>query len=358
MGIVPVIMAGGAGTRLWPLSREEKPKQFHNLSGRGTLMEETISRLFPMKPDMVVIVTSEKYRDNSQDELRKCGVEGRVLCEPRPRNTAAAILYAAVYIEKLYPDSVMIVLPADHSIQNKDRFIEVINKAISEAGRDMLVTIGINPDYPETGYGYIESEGTTGEVRNVTAFVEKPDSKKAREYLDAGNYYWNSGIFIWKTGKILDSFEKHMPEMRESFKPLEELAPESIIADESATWELKKRIFDNIQSESIDYGILEKADDRVVIPADFGWADLGSWKAIDDILTPDADGNRTPKRDRAIFYNSDNCSTFSEERRISVVGLSNIVVVEAGNEILVIDKDSSQDVRSVVEIIRKGDGNE
>ncbi len=354
MGIIPVIMAGGAGTRLWPLSREGKPKQFHNLSGNGTLMEETINRLSPLQPENIVIVTSDQYRDISREELKKCGLEGTVLCEPRPRNTAAAILYAALFLEKSYPESAMIVCPADHYIRAKDVFARVIKTAVDEADSDSLVTIGITPDYPETGYGYIRSEETSGEVRAVSAFVEKPDAGTAREYVKAGNYFWNSGIFIWKTKTILGAFEEHMPEMWDSFRPLRELSPKSISCDDTDAWEIKKRIFDEIASVSVDYGILEKAKNRVVVPADFGWADLGSWKAIDDILDPDENGNRAPEPGKAIFYNSRDCSTFSEERRISVVGLSNIVVVEAGNEILVIDKDSSQDVRSIVDIIRKG----
>lgn len=351
MKVVPVIMAGGAGTRLWPLSRDEKPKQYHNLSGGGTLLEETIRRLIPLQPDQIVIVTARKYEDLSRDELGRFPFKGTILSEPRPRNTAAAVLYAAAFLSKLHEDSIMIALPADHYIRDQESFLRILNIAIRQAEENTLVTIGIKPTYPETGYGYIKAVDGTGEVRPVERFVEKPDVDRARQYIQMGNYFWNSGIFIWKTSTIMEHFRKLMPAHVKAFEPLMALGPDEIAQSTGDTWEIKKRIFDTIESVSIDYGILENTERGVVIPAEFGWADLGSWKAIDDILAPDVHGNRTPDSARSIFLNSDNCSVFTENRRVSVVGLSNIVVVEAGNEILVINKDASQDVKKVVEIV-------
>ena len=353
MKIVPVIMAGGAGTRLWPLSREEKPKQFHNLTGKRTLLGETINRLKPIHPEHYLVVTSNRYEDLSVNELELNGVTGTVLSEPAPKNTAAAVLYAAVFLDKFLNDSIMIVLPADHHIVDNNRFSETIMLGIDESKNDKLVTIGIKPEYPETGYGYIKAvDNSTGDILPIDKFVEKPDFETAKEYVNSGNYFWNSGIFIWKTSQILKIFNKHMPNHTSAFKPLQNLTYDKIKSNDSEIWKMKKDIFNGLESISIDNGIMEKAENCSVIPADFGWADLGSWKAIDDVLTPDENSNRTPHSTRAIFVNSKNCSVYSEKKRISVVGMEDVVVVEAGDEILVINKESSQDMRKVVDIIK------
>ncbi len=353
MNIIPVIMAGGAGTRLWPLSREERPKQFHNLSGKGTLMHETITRLLPITPDKYVIVTSHKYEKMSLDELSSAGVPGYVLSEPKPKNTAAAILYATAFLDKLSHESIMIVLPADHYIHDNDLFIKTLRTGIAEAEKGKLVSIGIKPTYPETGYGYIKAmEGTCGNVQPVDCFVEKPDLETAKGFCDSGNYYWNSGIFIWKTTNIFEAFIKHLPDHVHAFEPLYNLTWERMMSNDPEIWKMKEQIFDSLKSVSIDYGIMEKAANRVVIPGEFGWADLGSWKSIDGILEHDENMNRTPAPDKVIFVNSGNCSVFPESEKIAVVGLSNVIVVQAGDAVLVIDKESTQDVRKVVDILR------
>lgn len=350
--IIPVILAGGAGTRLWPMSNEERPKQYHNMSGKGTLLEETINRLKSASPEEIVIVSSEKYEDLSIAEIKKTGLKGTILSEPAPKNTAAAVLYAAIFLSKKYKDSVMIVLPADHFIKKPDVFSEIIKKGISLAQRDSLVTIGIKPSYPETGYGYIKSvEGNATELA-VDRFVEKPDFETAKKYVESGNFFWNSGIFIWKTSVILEKFKELMPRHYQAFEPLMNLSWEQISSKDNSVKEIKKNIFQSIESVSIDYGIMEKATNCMVIPADFGWADLGSWKAADDVLEADSNGNRTQSQDNAIFVNSKDCTIFSEGSRIALVGVSGIVVVQSGNDILVINKNSSQDVRKVVEIVK------
>lgn len=352
--IIPVIMAGGAGTRLWPMSNEDKPKQFHNMSGHGTLLEETINRLKPVSPEEVVIVGSEKYEKLAVDEIAKTGLKGTILSEPMPKNTAAAVLYAAAFLHKKYPDSIMIVLPADHFIRNTQAFTDVIKKGVALAESGSLVTIGVKPDYPETGYGYIKGvDGAKGDGIPVDRFVEKPDLETAKKYVECGNYFWNSGIFVWKTSVIMEKFRELMPKHFEAFRPLLDLDHSKISSTSDEIKKLKAQIFASIESISIDYGILEKSDNRMVIPAEFGWADLGSWKAADDILDADSSLNRTQSPDNAIFVKSENCTVFSEGMRIAVVGVSNLVVVQSGNDILVIDKESSQDVRAVVDIIRK-----
>lgn len=352
MKVVPVIMAGGAGTRLWPLSREEKPKQFHDLSGEGTLLEQTIKRLLPLNPESCVIVTARRYEEASYRELARIGMEGTVLSEPRPRNTAAAVLYAASYLTKVYADCVMIVLPADHHIRKPDEFAGVLRLAVAEALKGNLATIGIKPLYPETGYGYIKAPPGEGDAFPVEGFIEKPDLPTAERYLEEGGYYWNSGIYAWKTSVILERFARHLPRHSDAFKPLFALDRDQIASSEGGPWEIKRAVFDAVESISIDYGIMEKTDGRMVVPGDFGWGDLGSWNSIDDILQADADGNRSPSGKKAIFVGAKNCSAFSEDKRIAVVGLSNVVVVQSGNDILVMEKDASQRVREVVEIVR------
>lgn len=353
--VVPVIMAGGAGTRLWPLSREEKPKQFHDLSGEGTLLEQTIKRLLPLHPESCVIVTARSYEEASYAELGRIGIKGTVLSEPRPRNTAAAVLYAAAYLSRIYTDSIMVVLPADHHIRKPDEFADVLRLAVAEALKGNLATIGVKPLYPETGYGYIKASPGTGDAFPVDSFVEKPDLATARRYLEEGSYYWNSGIYAWKTSVILDRFARYLPRHHDAFAPLFALDTADIASSTGKAWEVKRAVFDAVDSISIDYGIMEKTDGRMVVPGDFGWGDLGSWNSIDDILPADAEGNRSPSGQRAIFVGARDCSVFAEDKRIAVVGLSNVVVVQSGGDILVMEKDASQRVREVVDIVRSLD---
>ncbi len=353
MKIIPVILAGGAGTRLWPLSREDKPKQFHNLSGEGTLLEETIRRLLPMSPETFVIVTAKKHEKASQQELDKLGVKGVVLAEPYPRNTAAAVLYAATYLSCGDSESIMVVLPADHYIRDQVTFRNILKKAVERAKLNKLVAIGITPTYPETGYGYIQAIQKGEDVCEVERFVEKPDIESARKYIEQGNFFWNSGIFVWKTAAILESFKQLMPDLYKAFEPLRKLTAGGLVSSEGSDWELKKEVFEHLRKESIDFGIMEKAENRLVIPGSFGWADLGSWYSIDGILAPNGNNNRTPDKENVIFLDSNSCSAFPENKRITLIGLSNVVVIESGNDILVMDKNSSQKVRQVVEMLKE-----
>jgi mannose-1-phosphate guanylyltransferase len=353
MKIAPVILAGGAGTRLWPLSREDKPKQFHDLTGEGTLLESTINRLLPLNPDICVIATSGAYEQMSKSEIKKTGIKGKVLIEPIPKNTAPAIFYSALYLSKMFDESIMIVLPADHYIKRNDIFIETINIAIKEAEKGCLVTLGIKPVFPETGYGYIKAGKGNGNVLKVDSFVEKPDRNTAEKYLLDGNYFWNAGMFIWRTSEILNCFKELMPELYNAFLPLMELNAEKIASNRSKkSCTLKEKIFTSIKAISIDNGVMEKAMNKVVIPADFGWTDLGSWNSIDEILMPDECNNRCPGKAKPVFVSSNNCSVFSEDKTIALVGVDNLVVVESGNNILVINKNSNQEVRKVVDIIK------
>ena len=350
--IIPVILAGGVGARLWPMSTEDKPKQFHNMSGGGTLLEETIKRLKSLSPDEIVIVSSRKYEELSLSEIKKSGLNGTILSEPTPKNTAAAVLYAAIFLKKKYNDPIMIVLPADHFIKDTKDFVSVISKGISLADKGYLSTIGIKPEYPETGYGYIKGAELVDGALKVEKITEKPPLEVAEQYIKDKNFYWNSGIFVWKTSVIIEWFKKLLPDMYNQFLNLETLTYEEIASNDNKIWDIKNKIFSSIKAISIDKGILENSDNRMVIPADFGWADLGSWKSVDDILKPDISDNRTQSPEDSIFVKSNNCTILSEGMTIALVGVSNITVVQSGNNILIIDKDSSQDVRDVVDIIK------
>ncbi len=349
--IVPVIMAGGAGTRLWPMSNEEKPKQFHNLSGKGSLLHETIERLKPLNPEEIVIVTSKKYEALSMAEIKSSGMKGTVLSEPEPKNTSAAVLYSAIYLQKKYGNPTMIMLPADHYIKKPKIFAELLSKAAELATEEALVTMGVEPTYAETGYGYIKA--VSAESNEVEKFVEKPDRETAEKYFKSGLFYWNSGIFSWQVKTVLNEIQRQLPELYREFLPLSEKNHEEIASNSSIIWALKKEIFQRIQSISIDYGILENASKRMVIPGDFGWADLGSWASMDDVLVSDENGNRSNAEEKSIFIKTKNSSVFSKESNVALVGVNNVVVVHEGDNILVISKDHAQDVREVVDEIKK-----
>jgi len=350
MKIIPLIMAGGAGTRLWPLSNEEKPKQFHDFTGNGTLFQNTIRRLKKLNPEEFCVVTSHKYKGLTEDALRAEGVNGTVLSEPEARNTAAAVLFGAQFVKKKYEDALMIVLPADHYIEDPDTFLTIIEDGLKAAQNNSLITLGIEPLYPETGYGYIEADNSEdNKVQDVLSFREKPDAKTAEKYIRSGNYYWNSGIYIWKNSTILNSFEKHMPDHYSKFKELNEFKENEFSSVTGKSWDTVKSIFSQIEKISIDYGILENETKRKVIPGSFGWADLGSWKSIDTALKKDQNDNTSPKRDLSSFYNSSNCTVFPDSKKVYVAGCDNITVIEGENEILILNKELSQDIKKIKE---------
>ncbi len=352
MKITAVILAGGAGTRLWPLSNEEKPKQFHDFDGKGSLLNATIKRLMPLNPDICIIATARKYKDMSRKELEAAGQYGIILSEPVPRNTAPAILYAAAYLSGLYDDALMIVLPADHYIKRNDIFRQTISAAIEAAKDDYLVTIGIKPRHPETGYGYIKAGEPAGKAFIAERFVEKPDRETAEQYLQDGNYYWNAGIFVWKVSTIMSCFIKYMPGLYKTFSQLAGLDPKAIESGSGNARKITEDIFASIKPESIDYGIMEKAENKVVIPADFGWTDLGSWNSIDEMIEPDENNNRNTGT-APVYISSNNCSVFSEGKTIALVGVNDLVIAESGNNILIMNRNNSQEVRKVTEIIKK-----
>ncbi len=347
-----VILAGGGGTRLWPLSRTQFPKQFLSLLGDQTLLQQTVSRLETIvTPQCVWIVTGKDYQFLVQSQLAALPSmrteAAQVLTEPLARNTAAAIGLAAMHIQRRDPAAVMIILPADHWIERRDAFVSLLQEAATLAERDFLVTLGIVPDRPETGYGYIkrgpafaQQPGQTTAYQ-VERFVEKPSLPVAQEYVSSGLYYWNAGIFLWRAATILQEIATHMPALHAG---LMEIARS---LDKKNTEDALAAIYQRLESISIDYGVLEKAARLVVVPADIGWSDLGEWTTIHRLSLHDARGNTVTGN--VINLENDNSFIYSSRRPVAAIGLKNMVVVDTDDALLVCAQDRVQEVKTVVQ---------
>lgn len=350
-------MAGGEGRRFWPLSSREKPKQFLTLTGQKSLIRETVDRVLPLIPiERIFVVTVERYRDETLRHIPELPEENLVL-EPEGKNTAPCIAYGTLRIEKKAGEAVVVVLPADHAVGDDEGFRDSIRFAAQTActrladGRFPIITLGVTPTSPETGYGYIkagkdviESAGNF-KAFNVERFSEKPDLETALGFLREGGYYWNSGVFVWKTSSILSEFAEIIPEWHGRF---EELAQWLCGSSEKTAAE---GFYGSIKSGSIDKLILEHSSHTAVVPVSFPWSDVGSWKALDEYLREGNDGN--VMRGNVISVGSSGCLAIGGERVIAMVGLNNIVVVDSGDGILVLDKEKSQDVKLVSEALEK-----
>jgi mannose-1-phosphate guanylyltransferase len=350
-------MAGGEGKRFWPLSRKDKPKQFLSLIGGKSMIRHTVDRVLPLVPiERVFVVTLERYADETLRHIPELPRENLIL-EPEGKNTAPAIAFGTLKIKKLEPDAVTVVLPADHAIGEEDVFREVILFAEEIAntrlpGGDFpLVTLGVKPTRPETGYGYIK-EGevikTSEKYRanKVERFTEKPDLKTALGFLEEGGYYWNSGIFVWKVSSILGAFRRLVPGWYEYFDK---------ILDDINTPQEKAMLFEfysKIEPGPIDKVILEKWENTLVIPIDFPWSDLGSWQTLDEFIRTDPEENIF--NGEGVSLDSSGCLVFGDNKRlIAIVGVKNLVVVETDDAVLVVDKQKAQDVKRVVEMLEK-----
>jgi mannose-1-phosphate guanylyltransferase len=342
-----VIMAGGKGTRFWPLSREKKPKHLLCITGDKTVIRYTVDRITPLIPEKNIhIVTGASHSDELSKELDNLPDEN-IIIEPVGRNTAPCIGLAALYLKKKNSDAVMAVLPSDHLIGDDESFIATLADACEMAKKgDYLVTIGTQPTDPETGYGYIEKGKTVERIRNseicdVTSFREKPDISTAEAFLKDGGFYWNSGMFIWKVSSILKAIEKFLPDLYEGLLEIED----SI--GTAREKEVVAQIYAKLDPVSIDYGVMEKADNVVMVPGDFGWSDIGCWDALWKILEKDESGN-VIKGD-VINIDSSDSLVFSTDKLVTVVGVKDLVVVETADSIFICDKNSSQDVKKLVE---------
>jgi mannose-1-phosphate guanylyltransferase/mannose-6-phosphate isomerase len=344
--VYSVLLAGGTGTRLWPVSRELYPKQLVKFIGTDSLVQSTIKRLAPLLDlQNVRVVCGERHFHEIARHMEDIGVasEGKVIREPSGRNTAPAILMAAFHISRVAPDSVLAVFPADHVIGNLASFHEKLLAALRLAAGGYVVTFGIKPNYPETGYGYIEGGAAVSEnACRVKRFVEKPDRPTAEQYLQAGNFFWNSGMFAFKTKVILEEFKIHQPQM---------LAVMEEIFSEGRS--VSKEDYDRLDNISIDYAIMEKTDKCVVLPSDFGWSDIGSWKSLYDFLQKDADHNVI--EGDVIVQDTRNCFILGHDRLIATNRLKDMVVVDTPDSVFVSDLDHSRDVKSIVsELKHKG----
>ena len=378
-----VILAGGSGTRFWPLSRETCPKQMLQIVGEDTLLRQTVKRVQGFVPpgNIWIVTTDDKAQDIRfhLDPLGPLAGEIRIIKEPVGRNTAPAIGLAAVLMDHLCPESVMIIMPSDHAIPEREKFLDHLKLAIQGASKDYLVAFGIKPNRPETGYGYIKIKGLfkedetdqpgrpdgrdrpdeppDGMLLKVDRFLEKPDLQTATSFLSEGGYFWNSGIFVWKTSKILSEISTYLPSL---YKTLKEIAP-LLIANPHTPDQLDPHSalcamrYAELEAVSIDYGIMERSRDVRMVPATFQWSDLGSWAALDEISEKDHAGNIL--RGNAVDMDSRNSIIFSDKRLVATVGLREMVVVDTPDATLVMPKGRAQDVRKIVEIL-KGKGRE
>lgn len=344
-----LIMAGGKGERFWPRSRVNLPKQFLSLTDDGkTMIQLTVERISPLVDIKdVYIATNENYRELVKQQLPNLPEEN-ILCEPIGRNTAPCIGLGAVHVAKKDEDAIMIVLPSDHLIKSNDIFKETFANAcdIAEQGPN-LVTVGITPNYPETGYGYIKytKDNKLGESYAVEKFVEKPDLETAKEYLEDGTYLWNSGMFVWKTSTILDCFKEFMSSTYEGLLK---------IKDSIGTEEYQKVLeteFPNLESQSVDYGIMEKASNIYTLAGNFGWDDVGSWLAVGRIKENDSQGNVV--NGNVVTVNTKDCVIEGSDKLIATVGLRDIIVVDTKDAILISTKENAGEIKKVLASLRE-----
>ena len=349
-----VIMAGGGGTRLWPVSRKQTPKQLLPLLGKETLFQGTIARLeklFP--PERILVVTVAEQAREMQKQAPAIPVEN-YLIEPAPRGTASVVGLAAAVLRKRDPQAMMAIQTSDHYIRNRDLFHYLIGAAFEVAQNGFLVTLGISPTYPAIGYGYIQQgEPLDGNYRYpvyaVKSFKEKPDERTAQQMLRSGDHSWNSGMFVWSADTIMSEIERQMPELCQ------------VVNKIAAAWgtpeqnNVLQSYWYDLRSQTIDYGVMERAEKVAVLPASgLGWSDVGSWDSLFDVLLPDMNGNVvTNGQHLALDTNNTLVYTSDEERLVVTIGLDDMVIVDAGDVLMICKVDQSQKVRDVVEHLKK-----
>lgn len=355
--IYGVIMAGGIGSRFWPESRRARPKQFLRVFGEATLIQNTTARLQGLiPPERHLVVTNARYVEQTREQLPAVPEEN-VLAEPVGRNTAPCIAYAATVLRARDPEAVMVVLPADHAIRNVRRFHRALQTAVEKARHDgALVTLGIQPTHPATGYGYIQYDAGAGTepggeaddeapaVYPVRTFAEKPDLSTAERFLDSGDFLWNSGMFVWRADAILDAMQEHLPGVAEAFAPVE-----GALGTERAN-ESVREAFAQSQSISIDYGVMERAGGVYVVPGRFGWSDVGDWQAVYDRREKDEHGNALSGD--TLLHDASRCLVEADgDRLVALVGVHDLVVVDTEDAVLVCHRESTQQVKNVVEYL-------
>lgn len=350
-----VILAGGSGTRFWPMSRERFPKQLLQIIGEETLIQQTVRRMLrSVSVNNICVVTNHFQAESIKLQLSewKDELADNFVLEPEGRNTAPAIGLTALWLMRRDPDATMLVLPADHVIHGDAKFKKAISLGYQLAQEGSLVTFGIQPTKPETGYGYIQPNrrsrlGTLGALSGykVARFVEKPDMKKAQQYVRSGNYYWNSGIFLWRASTVLEEFAQHQPALLRGLKAVDAMMEAGQLGNKFAAR------YKKLESVSIDYGIMEQSSHSAVVPVDFSWSDVGSWGSLEEVAPCDKRGN--VKTGNVVELDSQNSVFFTDKRLVGAIGLSDMVVVDTPDATLVCPKSRSQDVKKLVEELKR-----
>jgi len=343
MSLTPVILCGGAGSRLWPVSRETHPKPFIRLADGQSLLQKAFLRATQL-PEVseVLTVTNRELFFKTADEFREVGAANRsvtFILEPCARNTAAAVAAAALHVAETNPQDILLILPADHLIADQAAFAAAVAQATELAREGLLVTFGIRPTAPETGYGYIEAER-----HRVKRFVEKPDRETAQQYLQSGRFYWNSGMFCFSAQTMLDEMQAHCPAILDQVRTA--LSHGRVVkGDHILQCELDRDAFTRVPEDSIDYAVMEKTARAAVVPCDIGWSDIGSWAALGELAEADAQGNRI--EGEALLKDVENCFIRSEDRLVGAVGVKDLIIVDTPDALLVAHKDRAQDVKQI-----------
>lgn len=344
-------MAGGSGTRFWPHSRRNRPKQLLNISGQKTMIQATVDRIAPLIPhERIVVIAGASYIDELKNQLPELS-EDQVLAEPVGRNTAPCIALAAYKLRNRDPDAIMAVLPADHVVGKEREFLEALKVAVDTVltHGEHLLTFGIVPNRPETGYGYIRvGEPLSGSgpktVYKVSQFVEKPDLPTAESYLASGEYMWNSGMFVWKAADIITSLDRHLPDLSCAIREISSFLG---TAEEA---EAIKRAYDGIEPISIDNGVMEKADNVLCLPIDVDWNDVGCWASLECVWDSDGGGNTI--RGQVVSLQSRDCIVSSPHKLATLIGVKNLIVVDTPDALMICRKDRAQDVKKLQEILK------
>lgn len=335
-------MAGGVGSRLWPLSRAMLPKQFLPLFSNETMFQETLERVSGINYESISVICNEEYKFFVSDQLKDKNINGKVILEPESKNTAPAICLSALNED---PNSILLVLSADHIIKDKDSFYKAVESAIELTKMDLLVTFGVVPDKPHTGYGYIKKGNKVGDGFHVEEFLEKPSKEKANVLFASQKYLWNSGMFLFKAGTFLEELEKHNPKILELCK---KSVDSQIEKDKYINFD--KEIFSNCPNISIDYAVMEKTKKSSVIPVNMGWSDVGSWSSLWELMDKDHMGN-VASGDISI-HNSKNSYIYSEDKLVAVNDVNDLIVIATKDSILISSKEKSEDIKSIVEHLK------
>jgi mannose-1-phosphate guanylyltransferase len=348
-----VIMAGGGGTRLWPISRKRHPKHVLPLLGERTLFQSALDRLDGFVPaERILVVTTAEQAEELKKQAPQLS-QANFLIEPQPRGTASVVGLAATVLKKRDLEAVMLVLTSDHYIRNNDLFRLVMRVAVQVARKDYLVTLGITPTYPATGYGYIKRDAALPEkfdypVYRVMQFIEKPDEVEARVMLAGGDYSWNSGMFIWRTDRILDEFARQMPDLKETLDRI------GAVWGTSAQNAVLLSEWPRLKPETIDYGIMEHASNVAVLPAGgLEWSDVGSWDSLFDVLLPDEHGNVVVNSEHMALETRDSLVYSTEKKLVVTIGVDNLIIIDSSDALLVCRRDQAQQVRQVIENLKK-----